>query len=132
VATPRALNPDGPHRACYAGLDGPVGAEVTIRVKAGYVEGRLTAYGTEPRAEPPVDAMSIPASSEATELINLAERMGIPTQDAIHQVLTHLTHEQQLNEVTEAVRSLTRKRPAPGAKGTGTPTPGPHRHFRAS
>jgi hypothetical protein len=76
--------------------------------------------------------MSIPTSSEATELIDLAERMGIPTQDAIHQVLTHLTHEQQLDEVSEADRSLTRKRPAPVAKGTGAPTPGPHRLFRAS
>ena len=76
--------------------------------------------------------MSIPTSSEATRLIELAERMGMPTEDAIHQVLTHLTHEQQLGEVTEAVRSLTRKRPAPGAKGTGLPTPGPHRRFKAS
>jgi hypothetical protein len=58
--------------------------------------------------------------------------MRIPTQDAIHQVLTHLTHEQQLDEVIEAVHSLTRTHPSAGAKGTGAPTPGPHRHFRAS
>ena len=76
--------------------------------------------------------MSIPTSSEATRLIGLAERMGIPTEDAIHQVLMHLTHEQQFDEVIEAVRSLTRTRPSPGANRTGSPTPDPHRHFKAS
>jgi hypothetical protein len=76
--------------------------------------------------------MSISTSSEATRLIGLAERMGIPTQDAIHQVLMHLTHEQQLEEVVEAVRSLTPMRPSAGAKGTGSPTQSRHRHFKAS
>jgi hypothetical protein len=76
--------------------------------------------------------MSIPASSEATRLIGLAERMGIPTQDAIHHVLMHLTHEQQLGEVIEAVRSLTQMRPSAGANRTGSPTQSGHRHFKAS
>jgi hypothetical protein len=44
----------------------------------------------------------------------------------------HLTHEQQFDEVIEAVRSLTRTRPSPGANRTGSPTPDPHRHFKAS
>jgi hypothetical protein len=78
------------------------------------------------------DAMSISTSSEATRLIRLAERMGIPTDDAIHQVLTRLTCEQQLDEVTDAVRSLTRMRPSAGANATGSPTPGAHRPFKAS
>jgi hypothetical protein len=56
--------------------------------------------------------MSIPTTSEATRLIGLAERMGIPTEDAIHHVLMHLTHEQQLDEVIQAVRSLTPSRAA--------------------
>jgi hypothetical protein len=76
--------------------------------------------------------MSIPTASEATRLIGLAERMGIPTQDAIHHVLMHLTHEQQLDEVVEAVGSLTRMQPSARANGTGSPTPGPHRRFKAS
>jgi hypothetical protein len=76
--------------------------------------------------------MSIPTSSEATRLISLAQRMGIPTQDAIHQVLMLQTHEQQLNEVIEATRSLTRMRPSSGADGTGSPTPNEHRRFKAS
>jgi ribosomal protein L12E/L44/L45/RPP1/RPP2 len=76
--------------------------------------------------------MSIPTSSEATRLIGLAERMGIPTEDAIHQVLMHLTHEQQFDEVIEAVRSLTRTRPSAGAKGTGSPRPSGHRRLKAS
>jgi hypothetical protein len=76
--------------------------------------------------------MSIPTSSEATRLIGLAERMGIPTEDAIHQVLMHLTHEQRFDEVIEAVRSLTGTRPSPGANRTSSPTPDPHRHFKAS
>ena len=76
--------------------------------------------------------MTIPTSSKATRLIGLAQRMGIPTQDAIHQVLMHLTHEQQLDEVIEAVRSLTQMRPSAGAKGTGSTTPSAHRHFKAS
>lgn len=38
-----------------------------------------------------------PTSSEARELIGLAERMGIPTEDAVHRVLQHLTN-QELSE----------------------------------
>jgi hypothetical protein len=76
--------------------------------------------------------MSTPTSSEATRLIGLAERMGIPTQDAIHQVLMHLTHQQQLDKVIEAVRSLTQIRTSAGATGTGAVTPDAHRRFKAS
>jgi hypothetical protein len=35
-----------------------------------------------------------PTSSEARELIGLAERMGIPTEDAVHSVLQHLTNQE--------------------------------------
>jgi len=38
-----------------------------------------------------------PTSSEARELIGLAERMGIPTEDAVRSVLQHLTN-QELSE----------------------------------
>ena len=41
--------------------------------------------------------MITPTSSEARELIGLAERMGIPTQDAVRIVLQHLTN-QELSE----------------------------------
>lgn len=47
--------------------------------------------------DPGVDIMIIPASSEARELIGLAERMGIPTEDAVRSVLQHLTN-QELSE----------------------------------
>lgn len=41
--------------------------------------------------------MITPNSSEARELIGLAERMGIPTEDAVRSVLQHLTN-QELSE----------------------------------
>jgi hypothetical protein len=44
--------------------------------------------------DPGVDIMITPTSSEARELIGLAERMGIPTEDAVHSILQHLTHQE--------------------------------------
>jgi hypothetical protein len=38
-----------------------------------------------------------PTSPEAKELIRLAERMGIPPEDAVSRVLKHLT-DQELSE----------------------------------
>jgi hypothetical protein len=39
--------------------------------------------------------MITPSSAEARELIGLAERMGIPTEDAVHSVLQQLTNHEQ-------------------------------------
>jgi len=47
--------------------------------------------------DPGVDIMITPTSDEARALIGLAERMGIPTEDAVHSVLQHLT-DQELSE----------------------------------
>jgi hypothetical protein len=52
--------------------------------------------------------MIVPTSSDAKELIGLAERMGIPTDDAVHRVLTHLTYEQLSVGVVEPRSSLER------------------------
>ena len=45
------------------------------------------------------DAMINPTSSEAKDLIALAERMGIPTDAAVQAVLQHLTDREQPEEV---------------------------------
>jgi hypothetical protein len=49
--------------------------------------------------DPGVDIMTNrgPTSPEARALIGLAERMGIPTEDAVHSVLQHLAN-QELSE----------------------------------
>jgi hypothetical protein len=47
--------------------------------------------------DPGVDIMITPTSDEARDLIGLAERMGIPTEDAVRSVLQHLTN-QELSE----------------------------------
>ena len=52
--------------------------------------------------------MILPTSSDARRLIGLAERMGIPTDDAVQRVLTDLTHEQLSVAVVEPDRSLHR------------------------
>jgi hypothetical protein len=52
--------------------------------------------------------MILPTSPDARRLIGLAERMGIPTDDAVHRVLTDLTPEQLSVGVVEPVRSLHR------------------------
>jgi hypothetical protein len=59
--------------------------------------------------DPGVDTMInlAPTSSEARELIGLAERMGIPTEDAVHSVLQHLTN-QELSEDLFDSRELVR------------------------
>jgi hypothetical protein len=51
--------------------------------------------------------MITPTSSEARELIGLAERMGIPTEDAVQSVLQHLTN-QELSEDFIDPRELVR------------------------
>jgi hypothetical protein len=51
--------------------------------------------------------MITPTSSEARELIGLAERMGIPTEDALHSVLRHLTN-QEPSDVFIRPRELVR------------------------
>ena len=50
--------------------------------------------------------MIIPTSATPRDLIGLAERMGIPTEDAVHHVLKHLT-DQQLShdDIEPAVQS---------------------------
>jgi hypothetical protein len=49
-----------------------------------------------------------PTSSEAKDLIALAERMGIPTEAAVRAVLRHLTDRDQPEEVIEP-RPLVRR-----------------------
>ena len=54
--------------------------------------------------------MITPTSDEARELIGLAERMGIPTEDAVRSVLQHLTNQELSEDVIdprEFVRLLT-------------------------
>src|ERR1700693_2866473 len=48
--------------------------------------------------------MILPTSSEAKKLIQLAERMGIPTEDAVRRVLQHLT-DHQLSQDQDVVRA---------------------------
>jgi hypothetical protein len=57
--------------------------------------------------DPGVDIMITPTSSEARDLIGLAERMGIPTDDAVQSVLRHLTN-QELSEDYFDPRDLVR------------------------
>lgn len=49
--------------------------------------------------------MITPTSSDAKELIDLAERMGIPTEDAVRRVLKHFT-EKQVSEGEDAVAAV--------------------------
>jgi hypothetical protein len=51
--------------------------------------------------DPGVDIMITPTSSEARELIGLAERMGIPTEDAVRSVLQHLTNRELSEDVID-------------------------------
>ena len=52
--------------------------------------------------------MILPTSADARKLIGLAERMGIPTDDAVHRVLTDLSYEHLSVGVAESGRSLQR------------------------
>ena len=45
--------------------------------------------------------MITPTSATPRDLVGLAERMGIPTEDAVHHVLQHLT-DQQLSDTTSS------------------------------
>lgn len=49
-----------------------------------------------------------PTSPEAKELIRLAERMGIPSEDAVSRVLKHLT-DRELPEDPVELRRLVRR-----------------------
>lgn len=51
-----------------------------------------------------------PVASDANELIGLAARMGIPTEDAFHRVLQHLTDRQLALDGVEPGGSLRRPR----------------------
>jgi hypothetical protein len=55
--------------------------------------------------------MITPTSSEARELIGLAERMGIPTEDAVQNVLQHLTHQEPSEDYIDP-RDLVRPKSA--------------------
>ena len=71
-------------------------------------ELRIDALTAEHFGHRQPDAMILPTTSDSKELIGLAERMGIPTNDSVHRVLAHLTHEQLSVHVVEAGRSLQR------------------------
>ncbi len=50
--------------------------------------------------------MITPTSATPRDLIGLAERMGIPTEDAVHLVLQHLTDQQLWHDDIEPRRSV--------------------------
>jgi hypothetical protein len=52
--------------------------------------------------------MTNPMSSEAKELIALAERMGIPVEVAVPVVLKHLTDKEQSDDVVDPRRLVRR------------------------
>ena len=54
------------------------------------------------------DAVINPTSSEAKDLIALAERMGIPTGAAIRAVLQHLTDRDEPQDVVEPLPLISR------------------------
>ena len=58
---------------------------------------------------PGVDVMINPTSPEAKELIRLAERMGIPPEDAISRVLKHLTDQELSEEDAIDLRRLVKR-----------------------
>jgi hypothetical protein len=47
-----------------------------------------------------------PTPAQAKDLIDLAERMGIPTDDAIRRVVRHLTELQERSAVAVAVAAV--------------------------
>jgi hypothetical protein len=51
--------------------------------------------------DPGVDIMITPTSDEARDLIGLAERMGIPTDDAVRSVLQHLTNQEPSEDLID-------------------------------
>jgi hypothetical protein len=54
-----------------------------------------------------------PTSSEARDLIALAERMGIATEVAVRAVLTHLTDRDRSEDVIDSRPSVRRMKPRP-------------------
>jgi cobalamin biosynthesis protein CbiG len=52
--------------------------------------------------------MITPASATPRDLIGLAERMGVPREDAVCLVLKHLTDQQLSADAVEAGRSIRR------------------------
>ena len=61
-------------------------------------------------------------SSDAEELIGLAERMGIPVEDAVHHFLKDLTYRQLTADVVEPGCSVGRMNLQAGVDGTRSPT----------
>jgi excisionase family DNA binding protein len=61
--------------------------------------------------------MLTPAGSDAKELVNLAERMGISTEDAIYRVVMRIVDRQLSQDVVRAQRGSPRRRPFAGADG---------------
>ncbi|MDP9332529.1 MAG: hypothetical protein M3Q30_04350 [Actinomycetota bacterium] len=47
-----------------------------------------------------------PTSSDARALIGLAERMGIPTEDAVQSVLQHLTNQELSQDFIDSRESV--------------------------
>jgi hypothetical protein len=58
--------------------------------------------------DPGVDIMTTlaPTLSEARALIGLAERMGIPTEDAVRSVLQHLTNQEPSEDFIDSRESV--------------------------
>jgi hypothetical protein len=66
------------------------------------------------------DAVILPVASDPKELIDLAVRMGIPTEDAFHRVVQHLTYRQLSLDVVEPDGSLRRTSLSAGTNGAST------------
>ena len=92
--------------------------------------GQANASGpsTCPAAQPSntdrqLAAMILPTSSDAKKLIQLAERMGIPTEDAVRRVLQHLTDQQLSQDVVRAGHSVPRTNSWTATSGEGSLIP---------
>ena len=72
------------------------------------------------RADRQLDAMITRTAPDATELVGLAERIGVPTEDAVCLVLKHLTDQQLSVDVVEARRSVRRMSPCWTVPSTST------------
>jgi hypothetical protein len=64
----------------------------------------------------------LPVASDAKELIGLAARMGIPTEDAVHRVVKHLSYRQLSLGVVEPGPSLQRTGSSAGTNEGRAPT----------
>ena len=89
--------------------DARLSGEVTPFPNPGTRPGERRSWKLDP-LDPGVDIMITPTSSEARELIGLAERMGIPTEDAVHSVLQHLTHKRRVRGLHRPAKTLSDER----------------------